>query len=213
MAGKMKKMMVLLLSMILIFSLGASVMAEDDHEKGEHHNKGEYYERSYDDEYGNEEEDEGYEEGNGPETSQTNAAQTEYWNIWSRQPFNNMNNPMPVTTPTDLSVSINGKTAKLYFIPQEGQMLVSGEAIATALGAKVKYYPQSKILVLTKDKLELIVRAGSNAAYENKVKNPMPVKAAAYEKTVYLPASVAANALGYRITWDKGKNSIIFTSI
>jgi hypothetical protein len=67
-------------------------------------------------------------------------------------------------------------------------------------------------MVITKDQNELIVRADSNAAYENRVKNPMPVKAASYEKTIYLPISVAANALGYRINWDAGSNTIMMES-
>jgi hypothetical protein len=46
------------------------------------------------------------------------------------------------------------------------------------LGVVAKYYPQSKIMVITKDKYELIVRADSNGAFENRVKNPIPVKAA-----------------------------------
>ncbi|WML53038.1 copper amine oxidase N-terminal domain-containing protein [Neobacillus sp. PS3-12] len=128
-------------------------------------------------------------------------------------PINNPNKTLPITAPSDLSVSVNGNTTKLYFIPQEGQLFVSGEKLANILGAQAQYYPQSKILRITKGQYELIVRADSNAVYENRVKNPMPVKTASYEKTIYLPISVAANALGYRINWDAGSNTIMIESI
>lgn len=213
MIRKMKKWMAPFLSTILVFSLGANVMA-DDHENGDSHEKSEFFEKSGDDEHENEGKTDEYDPDENNQASATNQpSQIDYWNIWSRKPVNNLNNPLPITTPTDLSVSINGKSAKLYFIPREGQMLVSGEAVAAVLGAKAKFYPQSKIMIISKNKLELIVRADSNAVYENQVKNPMPVKASAYEKTIYLPVSVAANAFGYRISWNKTKNTILFSPI
>ncbi|MCQ6280355.1 copper amine oxidase N-terminal domain-containing protein [Bacillus sp. EB600] len=194
---KIKKLMVLLFTFILAFSIGSSVLAgNDDHEKGEHNNSSENYEKSDENEYENEDDKYFNDRGTNP------VFQEDYWNIWSRKPVNNPNNTLPTTTPSELSISVNGNVAKLYVIPQEGQLLVSGMAMANLLGARTTYSPQSKIMVITKDKYELVVRADSNAAFENKIKNPMPVKAASYEKTIYLPISVAANALGFRITWN-----------
>lgn len=163
----------------------------------------EYYEESDDqNQYYNE-------QGSLPNT----VVQEDYWYIWSRMPINNPNNPVPIAAPSDLSISVNGNITKVYVIPQKGQLLVSREKLANLLGAKVQYFPQSKIMVITKDSNELIVRSESNAAYENRVKNPMPVKAVSYEKTIYLPLSVVANALGNRINWDAGTNTIKLESI
>jgi hypothetical protein len=200
----MKKMIVLFFAFILTLSIGASVLADDEHEKREHDKKSEYYEESDDEQNENY-----YNQG-----AITNTApQEDYWYLWSRMPINNPNKTLPITAPSDLSVSVNGNKTKLYFIPQEGQLLVSGEKLANILGAQAQYYPQSKILRITKGQYEMIVRADSNAVYENRVKNPMPLKTASYEKTIYLPISVAANALGYRINWDAGNNTIMIESI
>jgi hypothetical protein len=206
MQQKMKKLLVLFFAFILTISLGVSVLADDEHEKKNHEKTGEYYEKSDDDE---EYDTEFYNQ----QGATTTAMQEDYWYIWSRKPINNPNNSLPIAAPAELTVSVNGNSTKLYFIPREGQLLVSGEKIASLLGAKSQYYPQSKILVVTREKYELIVRADSNAAYENRTKNPMPVRASSYENTVYLPVSVAANALGYRLTWDPGSNTLICVSI
>jgi hypothetical protein len=211
MGKKSKKGYVLFISVIitLFFSFTFTVLAEDDHEKSEHKKNSEYYERSDDDAEGEGNENEYYEQT----TTTTNEIQAEYWNIWSRKTLNNPNNNLPITSPGELSAVVNGQETKLYFIPQEGQLLVSGDALAKVLGAEAKYYSQSKIMKISKGSHELIVRADSNAAYENRVKNPMPVKATAYEKTIYLPVSVAANSLGYRITFNSENNTLLFEQI
>lgn len=211
MTQKMKKWLVLVLPMILIYSISSIAFAED-HENDEHHEKSQFFEKTADEPEHHDENEKNDQDSNSQDNTVSDQLPTVFWYIWSRQPINNPNNPLPVTAPADLSVRIDGKTTKVYVIPQEGQLLVSGKAVATVLGAKFKYYPQSKILVLLKNKLELIVRADSNAAYENKAKTPMPVKAAIFENTIYLPVSVAANALGYRITWNQKRNTILFTS-
>lgn len=204
---KMKKVIVLFFAFILTLSIGVSVLADDDgHEKREHDTKSEYYEKSDDEEFENK-----YYNDQGSSTN--TIVKDDYWYIWSRMSITNPNNPLPISAPSDLSVSVNGNITKLYFIPREGQLLVSGEKFANLLGARVQYYPQSKIMVITKDQNELIVRGDSNAAYENRVKYPMPVKASSYEKTIYLPISVVANALGFRINWDAGNNTIIMESM
>jgi hypothetical protein len=207
MNNKFKKWVILFFTAIITLSFSLSVLADDDHEKGEQKKNSEYYERSEHDD-----EDEGYEYEEKSPALQSDF-QSEYWNIWSRKPLNNPNNSLPITSPGELSAVINGQETKLYFIPQDGQLLVAGDALAKVLGAEAKYYEQSKIMKITKGNHELIIRADSNAAYENRVKNPMPVKAAAYEKTIYLPVSVAANSLGYRITFNAGNNSLIFQQL
>jgi hypothetical protein len=189
---------------IAVFSLSTTVIADDDDDN----EKSEYYQKS--DDHG----DDGEEQQNSNQQSHfTVVQQNEYWNLWSREPRNNLNNPLPITAPSELTVIFGNQETNLYFIPQEGQLLVSGEALAGLIGADVKYYPQSKISILTKGNHELMVRAGSNAVFENGVKTPMPTKAASYEKSVYLPVSVAANALGCRITWDLNKKALVFQEI
>lgn len=205
-----KKWFILFLTAMIALSFSFTVLADDDYEKGEHQEQSKYYERSEHDEG---EENEYDEESNYQQPSIENEIQAEYWNIWSRKPLNNPNNSLPITSPSELSTMVNGQESKLYFIPQDGQLLVSGEAIAKILGAKAKYYSQSKILQIKQGNHELIVRADSNAVYENREKNPMPVKAAVYENTIYLPVSVAANSLGYRITYQVENNTIHFQQL
>ncbi|MFZ7942200.1 copper amine oxidase N-terminal domain-containing protein [Neobacillus sp. 19] len=200
---KWKKLTMLLSIILTLFTLGTGVMADDDDGDDEKH---EYFQNDNDYDY----DDDDWE---APQNQIINQQQTEYWNIWSREARNNPDNPLPIIEPAELSITVNNKETSIYFIPQDGQLLVSAEAIADVLGAEVKFYYQSKISVLTKDNHELIIRAGSNAAFENKIKTPMPIKAASYEQSVYLPVSVAANALGYRVTWDENKKTLMFQYI
>lgn len=200
-----KKWLIMFISILTIFAVSTTVMADDDDD--DDHGKYEYYEKSkhHDDEEGDDEE-------------KWNAVEqvplvTEYWNIWSREARNNPNNLLPITEAGETTVWIGNQETSLYFIPQDGQLLVSGTAMADLLGGDSTYYSQSKICILTNGKHELIVRAGFNVAYEDRVKTPMPILAKAYEKSVYLPVSVAANALGYRVAWDAAKQAFIFQPI
>ncbi|MDV2583594.1 stalk domain-containing protein, partial [Alkalibacillus haloalkaliphilus] len=84
---------------------------------------------------------------------------------------------LPFQEAKEVAVEFDGKSKSLYVIPLNGQFLVSGEKMAQLFGIKYKFYKQSKILVVSNEKNELIVHAGSNAAYENMVKTPMPAKA------------------------------------
>lgn len=204
--GWIKKMgIVLLLISSLAFPLSSQALADDD----EHEEKYEHSQKVEDDEY-----ERNGEKGQDQQSlTQPSSQQDVFWNIWTRTPKNNPNSPLPLTTPGELQVMVNGQQSKLYFIPQEGQLLVSGESIAKLLEAQVTFYPKSKILVITKEKMELIMKDGSNAIYENRLKVPLPVAAFAYEKTIYLPLSAAANALGYRINWDETQKMITMDSI
>lgn len=198
---KWKRFIMLLVVILTVFSMTTGVMADDDHDEDEDDEKHEYYQESDDDDW---------EVRKNPITTEQ---QSEYWNIWSRKPRNNINNPLPISEPEKLTVIVDHNESSIYFIPKEGQLLVAGDAIAEFLGARAKMYSESEILVLTKDNAEVIVKDGSNAAFENRVKVPMPVQAMFYEKSVYLPVSVAANALGYRVSWDQNKRALIFESI
>ncbi|MBO0962036.1 copper amine oxidase N-terminal domain-containing protein [Neobacillus sp. MM2021_6] len=200
-----KRVMIMLGIVLTLLSLGTNAIADDGHDDDDE--KHEYYQKF------SEDDDDDDDDWEAPQNQIINQQQTEFWNIWSREPQNNPDNPLPLGEPGELTVSLNNNETTIYVIPQEGQLLVSAEKIAEVLGAESQLYSQSKISILTKDGLELIVKAGSNAAFENKVKNPMPIQAAFYEKSVYLPVSVAANALGYRVTWDGNKKAIIFQSI
>ena len=58
------------------------------------------------------------------------------------------------------------KVSCFISILKHGQLLVSGEKIAIFIDAEFTFYEQSRILEVSKGNEELIVRAGSNAAYE-----------------------------------------------
>lgn len=198
------KIVSIFVTCLVIFTIGTSVLADDDHEHGnENDNNHEQYEKN---------DDVNWEEQQQIQINQEQQ-QMDYWNIWSRESRNNPNNLLPITSPSELKILMNNQESNLYFIPQDGQLLVSGEAIANVLGAKTNYFAQSNICILKKDSHELIVRAGSNAAYENRVKTSMPVQAQLLENSVYLPVSVAANALGFRVSWDENTKTILFQAI
>lgn len=197
-----KRLISVFILFLTLLPFRTSVLADDYHEHKD--DKKENYQKSDDDH------DEREAELQRPTIIHQ---QPEYWNIWSREARNNPNSTLPITAPSQLTAFVDNKETSIYFIPQDGQLLVSAEAIASALGTKSHYYPQSKICTLTKDNHELIVRVGYNAVFENHVKTPIPTEARSIEKTVYLPVSVAANALGYRVTWDENKKALVIQAI
>lgn len=188
-----------------------------DHHKENKYSDGEYGKYYYsDDEYGkykdyddddykkykkHDDDDDWYDEGNyyGQSYSQT------YWNIWTRDAVAGSDENLPFQEAQTVTFNFDGKSEKLFVLPSNGQLLVSGEKLAKLLNVKAKFYKESRILELSNDKEELIVRAGTNASYENMIKTPMPAKAMYYEKTVYLPISVICNAFEYRVNWDNEK--------
>lgn len=207
MLQKRKRWLISLFTAILLFTIGTSVMADDHEDHDDDDAKYEYYQKSGDEE---EEEDEWDQEQQAPFTAEQ---QNEYWNIWSREPRNNPNNPLPITEPTEVKVLAETRETKLYLIPGDGQLLVSAEALAGALDADLKVYPKSKIAQMKKGEIELIIKAGSNAAFVNGIKTPMPIKATAYENGLYFPISVGANVIGYRVSWDSQKSVLIMKAI
>lgn len=139
------------------------------------------------------------------------VTQPSYWNIWTRDTTVATNDNLPIQEAQKVTVEVNGKSEKLLVIPSNGQLLVSGEKMAQLLGVKYKFYEQSRILEMSTDNEELIVRANTNAAYENMVKTPMPTKAVFYENSVYLPISVMSNTFGYSVNWNADKSTFVLT--
>ncbi|MDR7240270.1 copper amine oxidase N-terminal domain-containing protein [Neobacillus drentensis] len=203
---KWKRLLSMLAILITVISIGTRVIADDghDHDDDDDDDRTEYYQEE------NDNDDENRHE---PQNQITNLQPSEYWNVWSREARNSPNNPLPITEPAELTVLVEDDETRVYFIPKEGQLLVSADRISELLGARVKFYQQSKIVVLQKGEQELAIRAGSNAAFENRIKTPMPTQATAYENSIYLPISVAANALGYRISFDNTKKALVLQSI
>lgn len=223
----MKKLVLITSGILLLFGLsfGVTVMADDDWHDKEGHKKYEGYEKQehwkYDSkekerEYEDDDDDEYEYKGNnqiGEYNSYVQSEQTGYWNIWTREVVSHSSTVLPVSAPSNISLIVNNEPVEIYAVPQNGQLLVSAEKLAKKLDAVVKVYDISKIVKVTKGENELIIRSGSNAAYENSVKTPMPAEAVYYEKSVYIPICVLANALGYQIDWNKEEQKINLVSI
>lgn len=135
------------------------------------------------------------------------------WNIWTRDTSTGSNDTLPIQEAKEVQIEQNGKSELLFVIPQQGQLLVSGEKFAKFIGAEFTFYEQSRIFEILRGEEELIVRVGSNATYENRVKTPMPTNALYYEKSIYLPISVIANSMGYRVSWNAEKETIVLEEI
>lgn len=224
---KKGKILLWVLPMFMVFLMFQSVnivKADDDEydRDNEEHERYEGYERNHDereDEDHDDRDDEEYEEDEeygeyGDQSSyESNQTQQAYWNIWTRDTNTSVTEDLPVQEAKEIAVELNGKTVNLYVVPLNGQLLVSGEKMAKLLGIEYKFYKQSRIVEVSDNTEELIVRAGTNVAYENNIKTPMPANALYYEKSVYLPLSVMANAFGYRVNWNAEKGSIILEKI
>ncbi|WP_338450289.1 copper amine oxidase N-terminal domain-containing protein [Niallia oryzisoli] len=215
MKSKITKWMLAFFMLFFIFQTGTIANADDDdegvrYERHEHEDEDREYE---------EDDDEGYYEENttnyGDGTMyESTPVQSTFWNLWTREISSTTSNTeLPFQEAKEVSIELNNTSESFFMIPQNGQLLVPGEKVAKFLGAKSRYYQQSKILELSKGTEELIVRAGTNAAYENMVKTPMPTQSFYYERSVYLPISVISNALGYRVNWDAAKLAIILQEI
>jgi hypothetical protein len=207
----------LIILLLGAFSTGITAFADDDDDDDKKERYRSTYEKNedYDDDDDGQgdyydDEEEGYGEG-----SYSNPVYTQkgYWNFWIREATSTQDSELPITTPGDVKVKTNGVDGSIHVIPQDGQLLISGEQLANLIDAKSTFYSKSRILIITKDNSELIVRAGSNAAYENKNKTPMPIQAQFIEKSLYIPISVAANSMGYRISWDEAQQALIMENL
>lgn len=205
------------LSVFILFSFFQSVhivKADDEENEG--------YERHEKDHEVHDDDDEEYEEYNRNDDDWqsefrnqplSETIQLSLWNTWTRDTSTGLNDTLPFQEAKEVQIELHGKSGLFFIVPQYGQLLISGEKFANFIDAKYKFYEQSKILEISKEDEELIVRAGCNAAYENKVKTPMPSKALYYEKSIYLPISVIANSMGYRVSWNAEKETIVLKEI
>lgn len=234
---KFKKWMWPIAAFAVIFAfLSVNIVSADHHEREnyEEYEKGEggYFERGeedypreshdyYEEDYDDHDDDYGYGENYGDDDEdgyatpyESTGSQNTFWNIWTRDlNGSTSNNDLPIQEAQDVKIQLNNQSESLYMVPQNGQLLVSGAKMAKLIGVEQKFYEQSKILELSKGDTELVVRAGTNAAYENMIKTPMPTRAFYYENSVYLPVSVIANAFGLRVSWDANKETIILQQL
>ncbi len=222
MMKKIKWIAFLVILIIGAFSAQIGVFADDDDdddhkERGyyKEHEQRDYYEEDEndDDDAYQDEEDDDYDYEEDGDYQQSVTTQKGYWNFWMREAVSYQNSELPITEAKEVTIKINGKDNSIYVIPRDGQLLVAGEKLAELLNIKADFYSKSRILVLSKNKTELILRAGSNAAYENKHKTPMPMKAVFIEKSLYIPISVIANAMGYRVSWNEAEQSITLENL
>ncbi|HCX47966.1 MAG TPA: hypothetical protein DG757_02740 [Bacillus sp. (in: Bacteria)] len=217
------------LSVIILFSIfqTANIVKadDDDDEKYERHEKDrkkhDDVERKFkkyrDDDHDDDDDDE-YErdddwQSEGRDQLSSEIIGQSLWNIWTRDTSTGSNDTLPIQEATEVLIEQNAKSELFFVIPQQGQLLVSGEKFAKFIGAEFTFYEQSRIFEILKGEEELIVRVGSNATYENRVKTPMPTKALYYEKSIYLPISVIANSMGYRVSWNAEKETIVLEEI
>ncbi|MDR4887790.1 copper amine oxidase N-terminal domain-containing protein [Fredinandcohnia sp. QZ13] len=195
--------------LLFIFQSVNIVKADDDDYERDEHGRYERYEKD-DDDHEEWEEEEEYENRY---YIQENQIQPSYWNIWTRDTIASLTDTLPFQEPKEVTVELNGKSGRFYIVPMEGQLLISGEKMAKFFGAEYTFYQESRIFEASTNQVELIVRAGSNVVYENMVKTPMPTKAQYFEKSVFLPVSVMANAFGYRVNWDEANGNITMTKM
>lgn len=213
--NKLKWIVFLFILVIGAFSAQLGVLADDDDddERGYYEENGRnQYEDEEDEDKDNYEEEDGYYEEDGGYQQQS-PTQKGYWNFWIREAVSSQDPQLPITSPSDVKIKTDGLISSIHVVPRDGQLLVPGDKIAKLMNAKVDFYEKSRILVITKNNAELIVRAGSNAAYENKNKTPMPIQAQFIEKSLYIPISVAANSLGYRVFWNEAEQSLVLENL
>lgn len=229
---KLKWLVFLIVSILGLFYAGITVLADDDEKEGhrgyykdrdddfEEREEYEHYENDaveawddeeYDDDESYKDDDDDYWQGN--EYQPTVISQKGYWNFWQREPISAQESDLPIKEPGEVTIKMNGTQASIHVIPQQGQLLVPAERIAKLLGAKSDFYSKSRIIVISKNKTELIVRAGSNAAYENGTKTPMPIQVKYIEKSLYLPISAAANAFGCRVSLNETEQALILEKL
>lgn len=204
---KNKKMMgvafVFLLSM-----LGPSyfVWANDDEYENERHeehdqNEGEHKYREEDDKQEYKYEGDGENRQQAPVESIPTTATT--WDVWSRKVDTNEG-----ALPFDIAKTVklenqDGKQIDSYVIPTKGEIMIPAVKTAELVGATVHYYKTTQIAEIQLELIQLIVKSGSNAVYENDIKTPMPAEAMMYQEELYIPISVLTNGLGYTVTWDE----------
>lgn len=208
----------LMASSVFSFSLIAS--ADHDHEDREHR---EYYDQQeyesdghgheyYDDEDDDYEDDEyeENEESNYYEQQPSAKVSKEVWYKWSRSAAEPVESAvLPINQATEISIKINNEEpVKIDAIPVGSQLLVPVEEAAIYLGASTTLYPNSEIIEINKENMNLIVRSNSRVVYENMRKTPMQAAITKKNETYYIPISVLANGLGFQINENFTNNQI-----
>lgn len=220
----MKKIVkLLLLPLIIVFALSnVGLVKADDDRKSEHNEKtykdDEYrdqysdddeYEHESDDEYEDDDEYEGDSSSNNNGVVNFQETQNGDWKIWTRDVAPVNQNELPIKSPTNVKINIQGKATNILAVPTGGQIYVPAKQVAELIGANVKEYSKSGIMEMQKQQTQLLVRIGSNAAYENMVKTPMPGVAIQYHNKLHIPISVIANAFQYRVEWDEANQTFL----
>ncbi|WP_193767002.1 copper amine oxidase N-terminal domain-containing protein [Lysinibacillus parviboronicapiens] len=197
-----KKRISLIVALLLTctFIFGLSVRADDDNEheykKHEKYDDDDRYE--YDDD-----DDDRYEFD---ESYKMNGEVYEKgtWNIWSRELVMEKEVlPFSASKLVNLKVADMNKELNFYVIPKDGEFFVPGKTVAQLLGAKATFYKTSKILVIQYQENELVFRSGTNVAYDNNVKTPLPASSFYLNEELYVPICVITNGLGYVVEWQE----------
>lgn len=188
---------------------------EDEYEKYEHEHEDDryYYEDDDEEEYDYEEEEYDYEEGEYYNDTTNVTTNTNTWNVWTRTTAVQKGElPFQETTLVQLKKE-NGDGVSLYIMPVDGELFVPSKVVAQILGAEATLYHTSEIVEVTYDNKKLIFRAGTNVAYSNSLKTPIPAPAFYMNDDVYVPISVITNGLGFVAEWQAANNTVICKSL
>lgn len=204
----MKKLSLVIVLIAASLTTNGVVVHADDHkhEDKKYEKYKDYDEDDYDEEYYDDEEETYY--------FQDAVSEKGIWNIWSRTVTADKE-ILPFTNSQNVTFKLDGtnKVLNVFVIPKDGEFFVPGKAIAQVLGAKATFYQASKILEIQDQANELIYRAGTNVAYDNNVKTPIPAQAFYVNEELYVPISTITNGLGYIAEWQESTQTFIGHSI
>lgn len=182
----------------------------DDHYDNDHDD---YDDDEEEDRHDEDHDDDDYDDRENVFENRTDSTNLSQWNTWIREVTDSSNGTLPIQEAQKINIQFEAQNESFYIVPKNGQLLVSAEKFAQLIQGEFRFYEQSKILEVTKRDKELIVRSGTNAAYENMIKMPMPTEAVYMENSVYIPISVIANAFDYRVSWDEANEAITLEEI
>lgn len=194
---------------LMLFLLGGNFFSQyfvnadaDDHHKHERYKEHKHYE-DFDDYEDHEDYDDDHHDYEEYYDYYEIPIQKSTWNIWLRE-TSITKGELPFTEARKVLLKCENSSDELlsYVIPSENELFVAGQDIARLLGAESRFYPTSQILELTTIDTELIFRSGTNVAYENNIKTPIPAKAFYMNQDLYLPISVISNGLGFIAEWQ-----------
>lgn len=207
----MKKLTLVIVLIAASFTTSGAVVHADDHR---HEDKKYEKYKDYDDdeddyEYSEEYYDDDENEGD-TYYFQDVVSEKGTWNIWTRT-VSADKEILPFTNSQNVTFKLDGtnKVLNVFVIPKDGEFFVPGKTIAQALGAKAAFYQASKILDIQDQANELIFRAGTNVAYDNNVKTPIPAQAFYVNEELYVPISTITNGLGYIAEWQANTQTFV----